>query len=205
MRMAKIMKEKRQIELQKMQDAQREKIDSFFANHDIEGDGLLNEKEIANLLLSLTGVEPCQGAVALAMSEGKKCNPEYAITLREGVTKHSANEVIAKASAYVLNQEALEPLFLRVDTNNDGGIDSKELLPLLEVVAEGSGFDPTHITSEDADLIMHMCDMNASGDIERPEILFACATWKQLLERGAAPHQRAMGGQGPVSKACVLL
>jgi len=203
MRMAKLMKEKRQLELQRMQDSQRDKVNSFFTKYDKEDDGLLNEKEIANLLFSLTGVEPCQGALALAMSEGKKCNPEYATTRRAGVSKHSANEVIAKVSAYVLNQEALEPLFLRVDSNNDGAIDSKELLPLLQVVAEGSGFDPTHITYEDADVIMQMCDMNDSGDIERPEILFACATWKQLLERGAAPHQRAMGG--PVSKACVLL
>jgi len=200
---ANIVKKRRAAELKALQDAQREQVEAWFTEFDTQADGNLDRDEVKALLKEVTGKEPCLGALDLAMSEGARHGTPRGTPRGpsvEGLSRTAAHEVLAKVSAYVNDQEALEPLFTRVDSNHDGAIDAAELIPLLAIVAESSGFDPNKIGPEDASCIIHMCDVNLSGEVERSEILFACTTWKHMLERGAAPFQQAAG-----SKVCVLL
>jgi len=205
---ANIVKKRRAAELKALQDAQREQVEAWFTEFDTQADGNLDRDEVKALLKEVTGKEPCLGALDLAMAEGARWGTPRGTPRGtpqgpsvEGLSRTAAHEVLAKVSAYVKDQEALEPLFQRVDSNHDGAIDVAELIPLLAIVAESSGFDPNKIGPDDASCIMHMCDVNLSGEVERSEILFACTTWKHMLERGAAPFQQEAAG----SKVCVIL
>jgi len=192
---------RRNQEMKALEREQKESIDRWFQENDTDNDGMLGREELRVLLTAVCKIEPCEGALDMAMAMGGT-NSAQGVTRysAQGVTRSNVNDVVAKTTEYVKVQSSMEPIFQRMDTDKSGGLDSKELLELLKMMTTQSGYNAEGITTADVDMLLKVSDVNFSGHIERIELLPACITWKTMLANKEAPHQ-----QSKKSSACTLL
>jgi len=186
----------RKLVLMEEEKATKQQVDAWFSKFDHDTNGHLDKNELKELLTSLAeGKIPTEGVLDKAWTP-------YAAG-GKGISKAEASAVVTKTVQYIKEQDIVEPLFAKYDTDGSGGLNEDELLKLLQRVAKLSGVDAdavaTAITKEDVAHVLEMADADGSGKIEREEVLYACARWKAVyLPKFLEPPQ-------PKSSACALL
>ena len=189
-------REAREEEYKRQRAEQAKIVKEWFDAHDTNDDGQLQREELRQLLKLVAKAEPGEDALDMALEFSKKGGGT-----EDAVPKRMAFDVVSKVAAYVKEQAVVEPMFKAHDIDSSGGIDAKELMPILRKIAVHSGIDADAVTEEDVAHVIELSDKDKSGTIERNELMLASATWKRLLTDGKAPHMKAQAK----SSTCNLL
>ncbi|KAL1526755.1 hypothetical protein AB1Y20_015451 [Prymnesium parvum] len=158
------------------------KVDAWFAQFDVNHSGVLEREQLSKLLEHLTGTSPdrvtmeflMQKAIAIdTTGDGK---PDTS-----GISRASAEAVVAKYAHYVEQKEVLQSIFTDFDTNHSGRLERGQLRALLLKVSPGK-----EVADSDVDYVLNMCNDDSKGSIARDELLPAVATWRHLAESSDA-------------------
>ena len=166
----------------------KEQVDEWFSKFDTDGNSVLSREEVKALLGYVAGKEPSDEALDMALSKATESGSA------EGITRKVAYKVVNTTANYIKEQQVIDPIFAKYDTDKSGDLDNSELLGLLRLVAEKGGHDPSMISDADASYVMELADKDNSGKIEKCELMWACATWKSLLTNKTAPHMAKKSG-----------
>jgi Ca2+-binding EF-hand superfamily protein len=98
--------------------------------------------------------------------------------------------VVTKFRAYAKEQELLDEIFAKYDTNRSGFLEKDQILHLMNDISPSIKAD-----DGDAAFVIARCDVGHTGSIARDEVLAALGTWKALAEQKAAKQS---------SKVCAL-
>ena len=176
-------------------EAESKVVSAWFAEFDTDKTGVLSKEQLSALLKHLAKVEPSEEALSTAMANAVSLDTTGdGVPDTTGISRKSATDVVSKYQAYVKEQKGLDEIFAKYDTSGSGDLQPGELKGLLKAISPLE-----EVTEEDEAYVLEICDKSNTGTILRSEVLAACATWKQLLEEGKAPHM----SKG--SSACVLL
>ena len=178
-------------------EQQKVVVEKWYNDFDQNQDGKLQPEELKVLLTHIAGKEPNEKALNFATRMGAAVDAKLG-NEGEGMSRAAAYTVVTKFQAFVKEQEAfeeLEKVFDEFDADKSGKLDQAELVGLLKHVAKG-----TDVTDDDAAYVIELCDAgDKDGQIGKEELMCACATWKQLVSSGEAPHDKKK------SSACALL
>jgi len=170
---------KRKAELHKQKVAARaaskRKVDAWFQQFDSNHSGVLEVDQLKALLIHLNPhTTPDQAALDMLMQKAVDIdttgdgNPDT-----KGISRSSAETVVAKYSEYIAQQAVLDGIFAEFDTNKSGVLEPDQLANLLKKVSPD-----VEVTDGDVDFVLEQCDKSKEGTINREEVLTACATWK---------------------------
>ena len=87
---------------------QRAQAEEWFAQFDLNGDGVLQRTELAALLKHTTGIAPSDEALDMALADARAADVRAGVEPKDGVSKKAATAVVAKFS--VRRQPSLAPL-----------------------------------------------------------------------------------------------
>ena len=90
------------------QKEQRKQAEAWFAQFDLEGDGVLQRSELAALLKHTSGFDPSDEALDMALADARAADVRAGVEPKDGVSKKAATAVVAKFSVH--RQPSLAPL-----------------------------------------------------------------------------------------------
>lgn len=157
----------------------REEVAGWFRKYDRDANAVLDRDELKSLLEGLAGTAPSEKVVNVAWASAKPT--KVGGTTVQGISKDAASEVVSKVLEYIKQQSTIDPIFEKFDTDGNGVLDEEELLALLQSVATHHNMPPESVTKEDVATVLRLADANGTNVIERDEVLFACARWRNLV------------------------
>lgn len=183
-------RQERNQEFKAEQEEIARQVEEWFVKFDEDGDMVLSREEMKSLLTHVSGREPTDDALDVAMSKALE------VGASDGITRKVAHSIVMKTAAYMKEQAVIDPIFAKYDTDKSGDLDNAELLQLLKLVAKDAQCDPNLVTDADVTRVVEMADKDQSGKIEKCELMWACATWKSMLVRSEAPFQKPAAKSG---------
>jgi len=154
-------------------------VEDWFKKYDRDMNAVLDQGELKTLLENLSGGDPSERVMSVAWAYAKPHKVKG--STMNGVSKEAASEVVAKVLDYIKHQATIDPTFDKYDTDGNGVLDKDELLKLLQSVAAAKGVSPDTVTPNDVEEVLQMTDANGTGVIERDEVMFACARWRNKI------------------------
>lgn len=137
-------------------------VDEWFAKFDKSGDGELQSEELSALLRTFARNDDVRGFVGASAS----------------IKKSQVLKIVSKFRAYLAEQEELDAIFARYDSNRTGYLDQDQLFALMRDYSRSIKIKPDRA---DLDFVMSCADEDRTGTISREELLPAIATWKHLV------------------------
>ena len=167
----------------------------WLQTHDADGSGNFQRSEFLKLLSDLTGSPDLAGLVPGA--NVSTLVPESLIQkifgTKDGLDVDEVYAGLKRCIAYLKSQSRLEDMFREVDADNNGFLNEKELIALLQKGAP-KGYK---VKKSDAEFVILKCDRDRDGRISIAELGPVVACWMEAVKK--LPPQQSQ------SSMCVLL
>ena len=86
-----------------MQRKQRAQAEAWFEWFDLNGDGVLQRTELAALLKHVSGIDPSDEALDMALADARAADVRAGVEPKDGVSKKAATAVVAKFSVWAVS------------------------------------------------------------------------------------------------------
>lgn len=163
----------------------------WLQTHDVDGSGNFQRGEFTKLLQDVAteiSTDIANLATTVPDSLLDKIYKE-----RDSLDVDEVYMALKRCMAYIKSQAKLHDLFKEVDNDNNGFLNEKELLVLLQ-----KGAPPGYkVVKDDVEFVIKKCDKDRDGRISLHELGPAIACWMEVVK--TLPPQKSG------SSACVIL
>lgn len=155
-------------------------IDVWFKRFDTNGDGMLQRDELRELLTWLHPSRPPTDANLDLIIEKATAIESYSMRIagdpNGALSWHDVRPAVLQYNDYVKDQQYIDTVFERYDTDRSGELDASELLHLLQRIAP----EELEVDESDVEYILQQFDSNSDGVIDRNELLPLLAKWSHI-------------------------
>ena len=180
-------------------------VDEWFRKFDTNGDHKLQRDELCELLTWLHPSRPPTDANLDLIIEKATAIETYSMKIagdpNGSLSWHDVRPAVLQYNDYVKDQQYIDTVFERYDTDHSGELDASELLHLLQRIA------PAHLQVDESDVeyILQHFDSNSDSVIDRNELLPLLAKWSHIAfdknERAAREHAKKLSPAAATLKA----
>ena len=163
----------------------------WLQTHDKDGSGNFQRSEFLKLLTDLAGDITADGADAATLLPDSLVSKIFGD--KDGLDVDEVYAGLKRCISYLKQQSRLEDMFREVDADNNGYLNEKELLNLLQKGAP-VGYK---VKKSDAEFVILKCDRDRDGRISIVELAPVVACWMEVVKK--LPPQKSQ------SSMCVLL
>mmetsp|Transcript_96758 Transcript_96758/g.312450 ORF Transcript_96758/g.312450 Transcript_96758/m.312450 type:complete len:213 (+) Transcript_96758:56-694(+) len=173
----------RRIKAEMEADAERRRYKKLLERYDSDTTGKLNKEQMVKLLTDLDsstppGTAPSEEELNFIIQCADVSGSWLGFSDGE-IDAEEIEEAVVKWSTYTRIRNDLDKTFKKFDKTETGQLNPDELKEFLKELNGGK-----EVTDEEVKWVLKMSDLSGTGEINKPELMLAAATWYTYVKDG---------------------